>query len=137
MGNKNTAATDRYRKQNVTQVIVRFFPAERPLLEHLEAQGAKATYIKRLIADDMAKDLPAWKWVEREHGNPEFTNGEQWLEYIGREHGMEAFELHNLRIDGEVYVITIRTEHYSHEEAGAEANRLLAKLRTGWRPVNW
>jgi hypothetical protein len=130
MGNSNTKATDRYRKENVKQVIVRFFPAERPLLEHMDAQGPRATYIKRLIADDMARDLPAWCW-EQDGGNKVYTNGAQWLELAG-EH---SFTLHDVEVDGELVKTTIHAD--THDEAGAEANRFLAKLRTGWRPLGW
>ena len=46
-------ATAKYRKRNVKEVKVRFFPAEANLWEHLEAQENKAGYIKGLIRKDM------------------------------------------------------------------------------------
>ena len=53
MATKQTEATERYRRENVRQVIVRFYPSESELLAHLEAQPTKAGYIKELIRRDM------------------------------------------------------------------------------------
>lgn len=46
-------ANERYRKQNVRQATVRFYPSESDLWEHLQAQGNKAGYLKELIRRDM------------------------------------------------------------------------------------
>lgn len=42
-----------YKKRNVTQVGVAFYPADAELLEWLRAQPNKAGYIKGLIKKDM------------------------------------------------------------------------------------
>ncbi|WP_307739356.1 hypothetical protein [uncultured Parolsenella sp.] len=49
-------ATARYNRQNVTQKLVKFYPADRDLLEFAESQGAFATYVKRLIKEDMRRN---------------------------------------------------------------------------------
>ncbi len=49
-------ANEKYRKQSVKQTLVRFYPAEQDLWEHLQAQGNKAGYIKELIRRDMEED---------------------------------------------------------------------------------
>ena len=50
------AASARYRKAHVNQIIVRFYPKERELYEHVRAQGeGMAPYVKRLIREDMER----------------------------------------------------------------------------------
>lgn len=39
--------------QKVKQVNLQFYPTEKELIEHLEKQPQKATYIKNLIIKDM------------------------------------------------------------------------------------
>ncbi len=56
MGNKTTRAVEKYRKDKVRQVIVRFYPSESELLGHLEKQDSMAGYIKELIREDIAKN---------------------------------------------------------------------------------
>lgn len=48
-------ANEKYRKENVKQATVRFYPAEEDIWEHLQAQGNKAGYIKELIRRDMER----------------------------------------------------------------------------------
>ena len=48
-------ANEKYRKENVNQTTVRFYPSEQDLWEWLGKQENKAGYIKNLIAKDMAK----------------------------------------------------------------------------------
>ncbi len=48
-------ATAKYRKENVRQISVRFYPSEQDLFEHMEKQGGRAAYIKGLIRADMEK----------------------------------------------------------------------------------
>lgn len=55
MATKQTEATERYRRANVKQVIVRFYPSEADLLEHLDKQASRAGYIKELIRADMTR----------------------------------------------------------------------------------
>lgn len=50
-------ANERYRKQSVKQTLVRFYPAELDLWEHLQAQENKAGYIKELIRRDMEEGV--------------------------------------------------------------------------------
>lgn len=49
-------ATAKYVRTNVTQKVVRFYPAERELLDHANSRGAFATYVKRLIREDMERE---------------------------------------------------------------------------------
>lgn len=44
-------ATNEYRKRSVKQVIVRFYPKERELYEHIKSRGG-STYLKRLAEAD-------------------------------------------------------------------------------------
>ena len=46
-------ANEKYRKENVKQATVRFYPAETDLWEHLQSQPNKAGYLKELIRRDM------------------------------------------------------------------------------------
>ena len=46
-------ADARYKARRTKQVVVRFYPGDAELLEHLQGQGSKQGYIKRLIAEDM------------------------------------------------------------------------------------
>ena len=48
-------ATNEYRKKNVKQIAVRFYPSEKDIFEHMEKQGGRAAYIKALIRADMEK----------------------------------------------------------------------------------
>ena len=47
-------AKENYRKK-VKQILVEFTPNDADILEHLEKQPQKATYIKNLIREDMNK----------------------------------------------------------------------------------
>ncbi len=49
-----------YRKKNVKQVCIRFYPSEAPLLEYLDTKGGRASY--RLITSqiDTASQNTAW-----------------------------------------------------------------------------
>jgi hypothetical protein len=49
-------ANERYRKANVTQKTIRFYPTEADLIAHVEKQPKKQTYIKDLIRADMEKN---------------------------------------------------------------------------------
>lgn len=44
---------EKYRKENVKQVAVRFYPSEIKLWEYLQKQANKSGYIKELICKDM------------------------------------------------------------------------------------
>lgn len=46
-------ANEKYRKANVKQVAVRFYPAEMDLYEFLRTKENVAGYIKQLIREDM------------------------------------------------------------------------------------
>ena len=48
-------ATAKYVKERTHQFLVRFFPADEELWEHLQRQPRKAEYIKRLIREDMGR----------------------------------------------------------------------------------
>lgn len=48
-------ASAKYNREKVTQKVVRFYPADADILMHAERQGAFATYVKRLIREDMER----------------------------------------------------------------------------------
>ena len=48
-------ANEKYRKENVKQISVRFYPGEQDLFEHVKAQENIAGYIKQLVRQDMGK----------------------------------------------------------------------------------
>jgi hypothetical protein len=45
-----------YKSKKVKSVLVEFYPTEADLIEHLDKQGKKQTYIKNLIREDMKKE---------------------------------------------------------------------------------
>lgn len=49
-------ANSTYRKKNTKTIGVQFFPADMELYEWVVEQGPKATYIKRLIREDMERN---------------------------------------------------------------------------------
>ena len=48
-------ASAKYRKRNVKSITVAFYPNDRELFEWTDSQGGRASYIKRLIAEDMER----------------------------------------------------------------------------------
>jgi hypothetical protein len=50
-------ADAKYRKGNVTQMQLKFYPGDADLLAWMKKQGPRATYIKRLIREDMERGL--------------------------------------------------------------------------------
>ena len=50
-------ANAKYRRENVKQVVVRFYPGEEDaaVYTHLKAQPRMGEYIKRLIREDMER----------------------------------------------------------------------------------
>ena len=48
-------ANANYRKRNMKNVTVSFFPADKDIFEHMEQQGGRSSYIKRLIREDMER----------------------------------------------------------------------------------
>ena len=48
-------ADAKYKAEKTKQLVIRFYPADADILEHLQEQDSKQGYIKRLIRDDMAK----------------------------------------------------------------------------------
>lgn len=49
-------ASAKYNREKVTHKTVRFYPGDAGLLAHAERQGAFATYVKRLIREDMERE---------------------------------------------------------------------------------
>ena len=49
-------ANTNYRKRNMKNVSVSFFPADKDIFEHMEKQGGRGSYIKRLIREDMERE---------------------------------------------------------------------------------
>ena len=49
-------ANANYRKRNMKNVSVSFFPADKDIFEHMEKQGGRGSYIKRLIREDMERE---------------------------------------------------------------------------------
>lgn len=47
-------AKEKYRKKG-KQVVIQFYQTEQEMIDYLEMQPAKATYIKKLIREDMKK----------------------------------------------------------------------------------
>ena len=47
-------AKEKYRKKG-KRMMLQFYPTEQDMINHLEKQSAKATYIKNLIREDMKK----------------------------------------------------------------------------------
>jgi hypothetical protein len=49
---------DRKYKAKVKKMLLEFYPTDADLLEHLNKQDKKQTYIKNLIRKDMEKEQP-------------------------------------------------------------------------------
>ena len=47
-------AKEKYRKKG-KRLMLQFYQSEQDMIDHLEKQSAKATYIKNLIREDMKK----------------------------------------------------------------------------------
>ena len=48
-------AKEKYRKKG-KRLMLQFYQTEQDMIDHLEKQSAKATYIKNLIREDMKKN---------------------------------------------------------------------------------
>lgn len=48
-------ADAKYKAEKTKQLVIRFYPADQDILEHLQAQDSKQGYIKRLIREDMER----------------------------------------------------------------------------------
>ena len=46
-------ADAKYKSEKTKQLVIRFYPGDQDMLEHLQAQESKQGYIKRLIREDM------------------------------------------------------------------------------------
>ena len=51
-------AKAKYKAEKVKKVLLEFYPTDAELLEHLNKQDKKQTYIKDLIREDMKKEQP-------------------------------------------------------------------------------
>lgn len=49
-------AIQKYKAEKVKKVLLEFYPTETDLVEHLQKQPKKQTYIKALIRADMKKE---------------------------------------------------------------------------------
>lgn len=49
-------AKAKYKAEKVKKVLLEFYPTDAELLEHLEKQDKKQTYLKNLIREDMKKE---------------------------------------------------------------------------------
>ena len=49
-------AKAKYKAEKVKKMLLEFYPTDAELLEHLEKQPKKQTYIKNLIREDMKKE---------------------------------------------------------------------------------
>ena len=63
-------ATERYRRKSTKQVIVRFYPGDMELYEHLRSQPNMAGYVKRLIREDMERGRAEAAAAGAEAGEP-------------------------------------------------------------------
>ena len=48
-------ADQKYKAEKTRQLVIRFYPADADILEHLQGQDSKQGYIKRLIREDMQR----------------------------------------------------------------------------------
>ncbi len=48
-------ADAKYKREKTKQALIRFYPKDREIWGHLQAQPKKAEYIKRLISEDMRR----------------------------------------------------------------------------------
>lgn len=81
-------ADQKYKASKTKQVVIRFYPGDIDLHEHLQAQGNKMGYIKRLIQEDIERLHPvnarfaAWKYSGGTYcGNGDFETLDQALAF--------------------------------------------------------
>jgi hypothetical protein len=51
-------AKAKYKAEKTKKVLLEFYPTEADLIEHLNRQPKKQTYIKNLIREDIKKEQP-------------------------------------------------------------------------------
>lgn len=51
-------ADRKYKAEKVKKMLLEFYPTDTDLIEHLEKQDKKQTYIKNLIREDIRKEQP-------------------------------------------------------------------------------
>ena len=51
-------ADKKYKSERVKKVLLEFYPTETDMIDHLDKQPKKQTYIKNLIKEDMKKEQP-------------------------------------------------------------------------------
>lgn len=51
-------AKAKYKAEKVKTITIEFYPTETDLIEHLNRQDKKQTYIKNLIREDIKKEQP-------------------------------------------------------------------------------
>lgn len=49
-------ADRKYKAEKVKRLMVEFYPTEKDIIEHLDKQDKKSTYIKNLLREDMKKE---------------------------------------------------------------------------------
>ena len=49
-------ADAKYKAEKTRQLVIRFYPADADILEHLQQQDSKQGYIKQLIREDMQRN---------------------------------------------------------------------------------
>jgi hypothetical protein len=59
MNDAKRKANKKYKAAKVKQTIIEFYPTDTDLLEYLQSQPAKQTYIKNLIRADMERSKNA------------------------------------------------------------------------------
>lgn len=47
---------DQKYKEKIKRIYIELYPSDSDVIEHLDKQGKKQTYIKNLIREDMAKE---------------------------------------------------------------------------------
>lgn len=126
-------ASNKYNKENTKAVVIRLnIHTDWDILAKLDEVESKAGYIKSLIRADIKTEQPTWT-----HEDGYLTDGEHIMTY--GDYGRDTWGLH-LTVDGKECTLLVRGSLHPDGDGrtpAEQANELIAKLESGWRPVNW
>lgn len=129
-----TRAASKYNANNTKQVGLRFnIHTDADIIEKLEHVDNTAAYIKKLIRADIANDA-GHKWT---HKDGYMTDGTHKMVY--GEFGRDTWGLY-IDVDGHERVLKVYGALHADNSGKTieeQADELIAKLESGWRPVNW
>lgn len=140
-------ADKKYKAGKTKQVVIRFYPKDMDLYEHLRRQGNKMGYIKGLIADDMRGSAPAGDGSGSQRTRMERAPANGLSDYVeaGKAiiaKGPEPAARHEVtRIDGGYRVVSPSGRVYEAPDSldalkGPSEGVIRLPLRIDWTPLH-